>query len=358
MYNFDGTVKNCIRSAGTVGNIQQQPITEILHGPKNLATQQQMLAHQPASHCWPCYDLEQNKKGFDIISDRVFYLRELKTVPMTVFQPGKHDLHTVDVRWTNLCNFACVYCGPEFSSRWAAELEANITQPNQQQLDDFENYILAHGPQLKHVYLAGGEPLLIRQNLRLLDSLSPDVNLRINTNLSQVDTRIFERICTFQNVHWIVSVETMADEFEYIRYGGKWQDFLQNLDTISALGHKITFNMLHFVLNYDSIFGCVDFLQARGFHANSFVIGPLLQPLHLNIRHLPDHVLQSVKLELGTRIDLGPGYLLEDSYKNMLRYLHTPFEKNLAGSLAGLAQLDQRRGVDSTKIFSQLYQLV
>ena len=76
MYNFDGSVKNCIRSAGTIGNIQQQPITEILHGQQNIATQQHMLAHQPGSNCSPCYDLEQNKKGFDIISDRVFYLKE------------------------------------------------------------------------------------------------------------------------------------------------------------------------------------------------------------------------------------------------------------------------------------------
>jgi hypothetical protein len=159
-------------------------------------------------------------------------------------------------------------------------------------------------------------------------------------------------------VHWTVSVESITDEFEYIRYGGKWEDFLQNLDAISKLGHKITFNMLHFILNYHSIFDCVDFLRNRGFHANSFVIGALLMPLYLNIRHLPDHVLQSIKHELMSRINQQPGYLLEDSYKNMLSYLDQPFEKNLLGSFDKLSQLDQRRGLDSTKIFSQLYQLV
>jgi len=30
MYNFDGTVKNCIRSASPIGNINDQPIEEIL----------------------------------------------------------------------------------------------------------------------------------------------------------------------------------------------------------------------------------------------------------------------------------------------------------------------------------------
>ena len=358
MYNFDGSVKNCIRSADKIGDIKQQSIEQILHDQKNLSTQSQMLANQPATNCYPCYDIEKNKKGFDIISDRIFYLRELKNVPMSTFQSGQHDLYTIDVRWSNLCNFSCVYCGPEFSSKWAAEINVRITEPNQQQHEDFKNYIFKHGPQLKQVYLAGGEPLLIKENLELLDHLAPDVNLRINTNLSKVDTRIFEKICTFKNVHWTVSVESVTDEFEYIRYGGKWEDFLQNLDAISKLGHKITFNMLHFILNYHSIFDCVDFLRNRGFHANSFVIGALLMPLYLNIRHLPDHVLQSIKHELMSRINQQPGYLLEDSYKNMLSYLDQPFEKNLLGSFDKLSQLDQRRGLDSTKIFSQLYQLV
>ena len=357
MYNFDGKVKNCIRSAGSIGNIQNQSIQDILHGEKNLQTQQLMLDHQPGQDCYTCYELENNKPGFDIISDRVFYLRELKRLPMTTYQPGQHDLHTIDVRWTNLCNFSCVYCSPEFSSRWATELGIKTAEPTDQQREDFKSYIFEHAAQLKHVYLAGGEPLLIKENIELLDLLDPEVNLRINTNLSKVDTRIFEKICGFKNVHWTVSVETQTQEFEYIRYGGRWLDFLDNLDTIANLGHKITFNMLHFLLNYLSIFDCVDFLQHRGFHANSFVIGALLTPDYLNIRHLPDHVLQSVKSELQSRINQAPGYLLEDSYKNMLRYIDQPLDRDLPRSMAKLAQLDQRRGLDSSKIFPELYKL-
>lgn len=357
MYNFDGSVKNCIRSAGKIGNIQHTPIQDILQGSKNVQTQQSMLDRQPGSDCYTCYDLEQDKSGFDIISDRVFYLRELKQLPMSTYQLGHHDLHTIDIRWTNLCNFSCVYCSPEFSSRWASELNIKTAEPTEQQRQDFKSYIFKHAAQLKHVYLAGGEPLLIKENLELLDLLNPDVNLRINTNLSKVDTRIFERVCEFKNVHWTVSVETQAHEFEYIRHGGRWQDFLDNLDVIANLGHKITFNMLHFLLNYNSIFDCVDFLRHRGFHANSFVIGALLTPEYLNIRHLPEHVLQSVKKELQSRINQAPGYLLEDSYKNMLRYIDQPMEKNLSGSFSMLARLDQRRGLNSSEIFPELYKL-
>ncbi len=363
MYNTDGRVKNCIRSAGHLGNIQDHPIQDILHGPTNLDTQQRMLDNQPGQDCHPCYSLENKKLGFDIISDRIFYIRELKQVPLTTYQLGQHDLHTIDVRWTNLCNFACVYCGPAFSSRWADELGTAMVRPTQTQVDEFKKYIFDHASTLQHVYMAGGEPLLMKENLELLALLkqvNPEVNLRVNTNLSKTDTRVFEAICEFKNVHWTVSVESLAQEFEYIRFGAHWRDFLDNLQTITQLEHKISFNMLWFLLNYDSIFDCVDYLKQIGFHNNSFVIGALLGPEaqgpeYLNIRNLPENVLKLLEHKLQDKISESPGYLLEDSYRNMLNYIQTPFEKNLKRSFEKLWEMDQRRGVDSSKIFTELY---
>jgi hypothetical protein len=115
--------------------------------------------------------------------------------------------------------------------------------------------------------------------------------------------------------------------------------------------------MLWFLLNYDTVFGCVDYLKGLRFHNNSFVIGALLNPDYLNIRHLPKNMLYLLKLKLESRINESPGYLLEDSYRNMLYYITQPFEKNLANSFDQLAVMDSRRGVDSSKIFTELYKL-
>jgi MoaA/NifB/PqqE/SkfB family radical SAM enzyme len=232
-----------------------------------------------------------------------------------------------------------------------------IDQPTDQQQANFTQYIYDHADKLKHVYLAGGEPLLMKQNLDLLAKLNPDVNLRINTNLSKVDTGVFDAVCGFKNVHWTVSVETVETEFEYIRFGGHWQDFCENLNRIRDLGHRISFNMLWFLLNYDTVFDCVDYLKGRGFHNNSFVIGALSTPDYLNIRHLPNSVLNLLQTKLELRIAEQPGYLLEDSYRNMLHYIQEPIEQNLSRSFEQLAVMDQRRGVDSSKIFTELYKL-
>jgi len=359
MYNFDGNVKNCIRSAGTIGNIQHDSIEDIVNGNLNIATRQAMLNNQPAARCNPCYELEKDKHSFDIISDRVFYLKELKSIPLETYANlTKFDLQTVDVRWSNLCNFSCVYCGPEFSSKWASELTINIKTPVDVRKESFKKYIFDHVAQLKHVYLAGGEPLLMKENLEFLELLrekNPMVNLRINTNLSKVDTRIFDLVCTFKNVHWTISVESMEAEYEYIRYGGKWTDFLDNLNIIRNLDHKVSFNMLHFILNYLSVFECIDFLKDLGFHNNSFIIGALLEPDYLNIRHLPDEVLNLVKEELTKRINERPGFLLENGYRNVLDYINQPIEQNLIESFKQIEILDQRRGLDSSKIFNKLY---
>lgn len=362
MYNFDGTVKNCIRNSTPIGNLKNNTITEILQGETNCLTKHNMYYNQPGPTCNVCYDLEKGKNSFDIISDRVFYLKELKDVDLNTYKSiDTFNLSTVDIRWNNTCNFSCVYCGPEFSSRWATELAVRFDDVPDRRLQHMKQYVFDHAEQLKHVYMAGGEPLLMKENLELLQILqekNPSVNLRINTNLSKTDTQIFEKICEFSNVHWTVSVDEMSDEFEYVRYGGKWQDFLDNLLLISKLNHKITFNMLHHLLNYRSIFDTVDFLKKLGFHNNSFVIGPLANPDYLNIRHLPNSMLQSVEQEIQMWLNQKPGYLLENSLNNMLQYIKTPIEKNIDLCLAEIAKIDQRRKLNSRVIFPELYNLI
>lgn len=359
MYNFDGTVKNCIRSAAPIGNIQEKSIEQILNGDKNVQTQLEMISNRPGPNCYPCYELEKKTNGFDVISDRVFYLKELRQVPMSTYDKIQNfDLQTIDVRWSNLCNFACIYCNADYSSRWENELNLKYSIPIDSAKQQFKDYVLSRTKKLKHVYLAGGEPLLMKENLELLEKLykeNPEVNVRINTNLSKVDTSVFEYICKFKHVHWTISVETIEKEYEYVRYGGNWADFVDNLTFVKSLNHKITFNMLYFLLNYNSIFDCIEWLQRMGFHNNSFVIGALSQPTYFDIRHLPDVVLNDIVKQLKNRINQGPKYLLENSYKNILDYVQKPMNKDIKNSFTMIKNLDTRRNLNSREIFPDLY---
>jgi sulfatase maturation enzyme AslB (radical SAM superfamily) len=357
-YNSNGDVLNCIRSQRPIGNLKDNSIHEILAD--NIVTKQNMLNNKPGQGCSVCYDLEKDKNSFDIISDRIFYLKELRDVPMDTYDDvNNFDLHKIDIRWSNSCNFGCVYCGPDYSSKWAKELEIKVLDTPKERVEELKQYVFDNAHKLKHVYLAGGEPLLMKENIELLTILqekNPNVNVRVNTNLSKTGTPVFDKICEFRNVHWTVSVETLNEEFEYIRHGGKWIDFLENLDRITNLDHKITFNMLWFVLNYRSIFDCVDYLKDQGYHNNSFVIGPILGPDWLDVRNLPNTVTDDIQIALQSRINQRPGYLLEESYKNMLQHVRTPFNKDLNNTFKRLKVIDQRRGLNSKTIFTEVYE--
>ena len=220
-------------------------------------------------------------------------------------------------------------------------------------------YIFNNVSKLKNVYLAGGEPTLMNENIQFLNLLlekNPEVQLRVNTNLSNTNTKVARLIKKFKNVHWLASVESTGDHYNYIRYGGKWKDFCDNLEEIRQIeGHKVTFNMLWCILNHKELFECIDFLQQSGFHNNSFVLGPVYGPEYLNILNLPDHKIDELRNILSKRIDQAPGFLLEDGYRNLLKYLDTPFEKNLTDSFNKLSVIDKRRNLDSRKIFTELY---
>ena len=66
-------------------------------------------------------------------------------------------------------------------------------------------------------------------------------------------------------------------------------------------------------------------------------------------------MLQLVKQELESRINENPGFLLENGYRNLLSYIQQPIEKNLKETFKQLEIMDTRRGVDSSKIFIDLY---
>ena len=355
----NGNVKNCIISKDNIGNIYQNSIQDIIKG--NAKIKQDMLEGKYPSNCNGCYLQEKHRtKNFESISSRLYYAKEIGTSVSKELLDSKDnfELKHVDLRWSNACNQACVYCSADYSSKWASELGKKVPH-NQQSIDRVKEYVFSNIKNLTNVYLAGGEPLLMKQNqefLQLLYKENPDVTLRVNTNLSKTDTKIFDQLCQFKNVHWTISVETIEQEYEYIRYHGNWQDFLSNLNIIKKLPHRISFNMLYFILNYKSIFDCVEYFQKQGFHNNSFVIGPLFTPLYLNILNLPKHIVDELIGILKNRIDEKPGFLLENGYQNLLQYLtETEFYANIDNTQKELKKMDQRRNIDSSKVFPKLY---
>jgi radical SAM protein with 4Fe4S-binding SPASM domain len=356
----DGDVRNCAITKKTLGNINTQPLNDILHGENNQIIKRDMQNDVLHDRCGHCHMLEKNQTfSPNSISNRVWYLKTLKTKDLDFFDStGNYRLNMLDLRWKNTCNFACIYCGPDLSSAWASEL--NLPQRiNEDALQQSLDYIYNNLSTVEHIYLAGGEPLLIKENIVLLkkiQEINPDVAIRINTNLSIINNEIYNLLKQFKNVHWTVSIDGIGQEFEYVRYGGVWDQFVENLQQLRQDFEKINFNSTWCILTADGVLDCIEFLQNLGFHQNSFIVNPLDNPKIWHVGNLPDSELLLLQNKIQNKLNLSESkYALYNSLSLMLNYISAPIEKDLDATFEALEKIDSRRNIDSSKIFKQLY---
>ena len=78
-----------------------------------------------------------------------------------------------------------------------------------------------------------------------------------------------------------------------------------------------------------------------------------------NIKHLPQKILNEVINILKTKINEKPGFYLQNSLENVLKYLTEPnFYANIELVHNRIKKMDERRNLDSRKIFPKLYEEV
>lgn len=350
----DGEVNSCcLQDANTaLGNINDVTAMDAVASAKNIAIKSKMLEGKEVTECKQCY-IQPN-------SLRVHYIKQLRNVPLSTYDSDENFvLSTLDVRFRNTCNLACVYCVPELSSKIASELGIQNKIYNQDNLTQSVAYINQNLKTLKNVYLAGGEPLLIKENLTLLKQLyadNPNVTLRVNTNLTTINNEIFNEIIKFKNLEWIVSIESIGEKFEYIRYHADWKNFVKNLMLIKSMGHNITFNMVWFSLSTFEIFNAIDFLMDAGFLSSSFTINCSDTPSWIDVRHLDKSLVARVVGILTSRkLNLPITDLLYKNYDSMSNFIQQPFDKNINLLYNELSAIDSRRNLNSRKTFPELF---
>jgi radical SAM protein with 4Fe4S-binding SPASM domain len=376
--NPDGAVKNCAISAQTLGNIHDSQLPDIMNNVHNREIRQDMLSKIKHVRCDSCYQVEHNSgSDNENESNRSWYKKvTLKHESNFNFFDRVDNFVPVvlDLRWRNTCNQACVYCGPDLSSLWAEKVNHPF-RINDQILTQSKEWIFSNLKSVKHVYLAGGEPLLIKENQRLLEKLLeevPDVDIRINTNLSSIDNPVFQLLKKFANVKWTVSVDSKEELFEYMRWPGHWKTFLHNLKVLqSVVGDQINFNMVWCILNDIDIIDTIDYLIDQGYHENMFVVQCLIDPSPLSILHLPISQKKELQRQILNRQNrCNQDWWLYKSLRSMYNFLdrdfieprnisfqgQQPLSSGLQGTFEYLKNIDKIQNKDSRNIFPRLYQ--
>lgn len=162
------------------------------------------------------------------------------------------NLVYLDLRLGHTCNLKCVMCSPHDSSMWVADHKKvypifqakELKEQMAWNSENFNNYwyenpdfwkeMYAQIPNLKQVYFAGGEPLLIKEHKLFLEEIirqgyADKILVRYNTNGLLVNDEIIELWKQFKKVKVGFSIDAVGDRNYYIRYPSDWATIERNL---------------------------------------------------------------------------------------------------------------------------------
>jgi len=185
------------------------------------------------------------------------------------------NIHYLDLRLSNLCNFKCRMCNETYSSSWAQEkqkLNIPISKLNgiSDLSDDYLDVIKDSIKDLKYLYLGGGEPFIMKETFELLNLLTTEqkskITLALNTNLSTLYYKgldILEMLGQFQSVYFNVSCDGIGKVGEYQRTGFDTLKFEHNVKKVLERKNKFKQFEIRFTyaLGAVNIFHIPDFLS-------------------------------------------------------------------------------------------------
>ena len=229
--NFGGHVKTCCAGwyplADNDSTIEQVLQNDAIKEVR--ASIKQGVLHP--KYCRGCITRED--AGFD--SERDWHNKVSPDFDCSTASLDDHKPMLMDIRWNNTCNLACTYCTPYFSSKWASIKGVSQNQTIKANYENIINYIERNQESVKEVALVGGEPLMMKENDRLLDILPDDVLVTVITNMiTDFDTMpVPQKLLKRSKVGWSMSFDNIEDRFEYVRWGSSWQQLDKNVTTVS-----------------------------------------------------------------------------------------------------------------------------
>lgn len=256
-----GHVKTCCSGSQWLGDLNKEPIQKIFSSKKFIEIRNNLRNNQKDKYCEDCqklYDITptaSQKSAFE----QAFSFQE------------KQNLKLIDVRWSNVCNLTCRYCNVQDSSSWSRLLNIKVDKVDNAYDESLFNLIENNKDTISKVYLLGGEPLLQKNNIKLLDIVKKDASIDVLTNLSVKlnNNLIYAKLKSMPNVIWHISFDNIGSRFEYVRAGSQWDIFEYNIQKlIDDFGNKITFHPVYSIWNAHNLIEYYEFADKHNFRVN------------------------------------------------------------------------------------------
>lgn len=285
----------------------------------------------------------------------------------------------------NYCNGACVFCGPESSSRLAVEfyqlglidqLPPNSWCDDPELLNKFIDDLKQHPAHYLH--FIGGETLITPGFKKILSAiidakLAKDIIVGFTTNLTVWDNSIIKMLKQFKQINLGMSIETLTPINDYVRYPSKIDSVKKLLNRWIKLGKEhewlmqlritpscLTVHELTTVYDYAwkhelSVESC-NFLNEPEFFKISVLPLEQRNQVKLGIRKWIElHNIENDSQIINTRHPHKAREQIVQDAKSYLAYLeNTPNETNLLPKLINF--LKQLESVRKNKITDYLPQ--
>jgi len=328
----DGAIRSCTHG-NKMGHLQEHDITEILVSNEFQSLRKDILDDKITNNCKDCLKRENTSDAGNFSGIRNHYNGLNVHSNVDYKDVSKFELSALDLHWSSTCDLKCVTCWAMQSSSIAREQNKPVNHTPTKVANRIIEFVTANQSGLKEIYMSGGEPTLIKYNLKLLKQIQKrsDLIIRINTNMQwDQDNKIIREILKFPNVLFTCSIDGLGEKFEYIRRGANWNKTLSNIRFLQNQPNvDIRANTVFFVLTAQQLPEIIDyFMEEIG--SIDHTINPCgMGQYHLRCRNLPDKVKNMVREDLNKTFE---------KYKNNL---------NIAGNLKNcLLELDEEGGAN------------
>lgn len=239
----------------------------------------------------------------------------------------------LDIRFGNLCNLRCAMCSPTDSSAWYKEHYAvwgshfkdsgktvqllkdskgKITTKegvfdwsgNKNLWSQIDKYI----HQFRRIYIAGGEPLLMKDYYKFLENciesgVAEKLLIEFNSNITRIPEKTWQIWKHFGKIIIGISLDGVGEINDFIRYPGKWNRIEGNMQRLDEEGGNLKCYIAASVsvLNIWHLPKFIEYVMKKnykriGFPKSSLINPhPVHKPYFLNINILEESFKEEVR---------------------------------------------------------------
>lgn len=244
-----------IKQDGIAMNLREHTIEEVFNSYHMRKTRLEMLNGIIPDSCKKCFVEESNGIKSKRYWETEVWSKELDLdkIVLETDDDGSVPVYIpyFDLRPGNMCNLKCVMCSPHDSSSWIKDwklqypkyldVKLKIDQEWDPKFDytwykkgSFLESMKNQAGNIKELYFAGGEPLMIPEHFSILRFMieaghAKNCRVRYNTNGTVINAELIEAWSHFKEVRVNFSIDAVGDKNEFIRYPSKWKDIENNL---------------------------------------------------------------------------------------------------------------------------------